>query len=183
MERIIFKYLSKKYTTDVSNVGNYGIYLKNEDLDIYRSPYSGSKLCNEVTTVFGFDIPTSKIFINSWAKNVKKVNDLTFYWKYHSGIQLDFADTILPIARRASTSTINLDLVPVEPMTMPNTNLFYLDYTYNKTYDDTPKPIKEYNSKWDSLAFLDGLSGHETKFWIIYETQSKEIIKNPNSPF
>lgn len=141
MENIIFKYLDKKYTTDVGNVGNYGIYLKNEVIEIYRSPYNGRKLCNEVSTVFGFDMETSKIFINSWAQNVKKVNDLTFYWTYHCGIELDLAETILPLATRISARTIGHDLVSVQPLSAPKNLINYRDFQYGED------PIRSASSK------------------------------------
>ena len=64
----------------------------------------------------------------------------------------DFGHIALPVARRVMAQTVGLDLVPVQPLPLPDLN--FLDYLYAPNQDYTALPNEEgwfTNGTFDSL--------------------------------
>lgn len=118
MEIFVCDYLNANYYIDKSDIGNYGIYSKN-DTRRYKAPISGDKLLKEVSLIFGLDDETSKTIINNWA-NV----DLEFFWKNNAEIFTNISNVLLSLQ--------HFDLVSVKPMAEPTGKLFYIDYVYGE---------------------------------------------------
>ena len=116
MEKFIRDYLDTYFYVDKSDIGNYGIYYKN-DTRRYKAPFSGKKILTEICTVFSLDEESLKTIINDWA-NV----DLDFYWTDISEIFTDIPNILVSLQ--------NFNLVTVEPMSGPTGQLMYLDYIY-----------------------------------------------------
>ena len=122
----------------------------------------------------GFDSKSKKFFlkiksffISIWNKIFKKKN-----------VETNFGGIVFPLIQRVSARTIGLDLVPVQPMSLPSGMLFYLDkkeredvYTRvvlvekwkprirysNMTFNqDYYNPIRYDN---DNMMILDGPAG------------------------
>lgn len=152
---------------------------------IYNIPVGNSNLnqvrrfMNRMSTPVGvssrgFDSKSKKFFlkiksffISIWNKIFKKKN-----------VETNFGGIVFPLIQRVSARTIGLDLVPVQPMSLPSGMLFYLDkkeredvYTRvvlvekwkprirysNMTFNqDYYNPIRYDN---DNMMILDGPAG------------------------
>jgi hypothetical protein len=123
MQKYVQRYLSEYYYIKTSDVGNDGIYKILDDRK-YPTPFRGSVLINEISTVFGLEDGESKTLIEIWSVSVKPDVDLNFYWKSNEDL-IDFTNI-----NRITATTIALDLVPVQPMDGPKGELFYIDYQY-----------------------------------------------------
>jgi hypothetical protein len=124
MQTYIQQYLSDYYYIKTSEVGNDGIYFINDDRRI-PTPFNGSKLINEIVTIFCINEDDVKTYIETWAVSIKPDVDLEFYWKTMEDL---FG---FPMAHRIAAQTIGMDLVAVQPMSAPRGELLYMDYQYN----------------------------------------------------
>ena len=124
MQTYIQQYLSDYYYIKTSEVGNDGIYFINDDRRI-PTPFNGSKLINEIVTIFCVNEDDVKTYIETWAVSIKPDIDLEFYWKTMEDL---FG---FPMAHRIAAQTIGMDLVAVQPMSAPRGELLYMDYQYN----------------------------------------------------
>lgn len=132
MKKFIYKQLDQQYEISTSSVGNDGIYLISTKEDSYRTPEYGNNIVKYIVTVFNVEEEEAKLYIHKWAVTQKFSVDLTFYWEnnYKGSI---FESINFPIVvQRVFPQTLTQDLVPVQPMAMPTSNLFYLDYIYEK---------------------------------------------------
>lgn len=125
MEEIICNYLTENYYIDTSDVGNDGIYLI-LDTRRFKSPTPSDKLLNDIMTIFGFDIDTTRDIINLWSKKIKPDVDLDFYWK---GV-FEIFNSVMPIITNLG-KRLSDDLISVEPLSTPSGTLFYMDYVYD----------------------------------------------------
>jgi hypothetical protein len=126
MDKHIHKYLSSVYFVKTSKIGNDGIYAIN-DLNLYPYPVYGNKLIKELVLLFYLDEVTLKTSINTWAITQKPDVDLGFFWEQF--------EVLMPMAARVAAQTIGLDLVPVQPMSLPTGLLTFMDFNYS---GDTP---------------------------------------------
>lgn len=131
MKKFIYKQLDQQYEISTSSVGNDGIYLISTREDNFRTPKYGNNIVKDIVTVFNIEEEEAKIHIHKWAITKKYGVDLTFYWEnnYKGSI---FESLKFPMVQRVFPQTLAQDLVPVQPMAMPSSNLFYLDYIYEK---------------------------------------------------
>lgn len=144
MEIFIHNYLTRHYELATSDVGNDGIYSK-EDTRRHRAPYNGSKLLKELSTIFGVFSLDAQSYTNRWAWSNGKKADLEFYWR-----QAD--EFMLPIAMRVAAQTIGLDLVSVQPMAGPSGTLIYPESYSGQTQENrnmgmTDQILEIYNNQ------------------------------------
>lgn len=128
MEKLIYDYLSKNYYVDTSEVGNDGIYSFSDDRK-FKTPHCGTKLTNELITVFNIEKEEAKLYIHLWSTNIKPDIDLEFFWQTLENL---FENVAFPMVRRVMAQTLAMDLVPVIPLSTPTGQLFYMDYTYKQ---------------------------------------------------
>jgi hypothetical protein len=128
MEKHIYNYLTQNYYIRLSDVGNHGIYLINDDRR-FHTPVNGNKLITELITVFAVESEEAALFIHKWSVEKYGKVDLEFYWKTNDDI---FFGNIGNIVRNVSAVTLSQSLVPVQPMAFPEPKgtLFYLDTIY-----------------------------------------------------
>ncbi len=151
MERYIHNYMSSNYYIATSEVGNDGIYgLNNEQR--YKTPEYGSVIIKELDLIFSLDEETLKVHIECWAVSVKVDVDLKFYWS--------IVQSLFPQAARVFANTVALDIIPVQPMSAPSSNLFYMDYVYSgaTTFEEIlpkkvqkllpPSPEEKFRQSW-----------------------------------
>ena len=197
MKKYIVGYLTENYYLDKSEIGNAGIY-EFDDTREWKVPVNAKKLIEEIVTLFGYSFTKTKWLIHDWAKKQKSDYCLKFYWKSH---EID-GNIFMPIARHVAASMIGQDLVAVRPMSAPTGSLMYLDYTYGELDHPTPHYVMAVDPidddipanvsgievmrlqrektlrKWDSLGFLEGLSGHvRDDIVALYESQAKQLLK------
>ncbi len=135
MDSIIQSYLSSQYEIRTSDLGNDGIYTivppfrrirptkKNGYSERY-APFPHFKLTKELIVIFSIDEVSLISIINKWAKVQKQDVDLEFYWSE--------VEAYFPIADRITAHTIGMDLIPLQPLNLPEGKLMYFDYKFGK---------------------------------------------------
>ncbi len=123
MNKIVYKYLSEYYYIDKSEMGNDGIYSK-IDIRRYKAPVRGLTIITEVSSIFNLTTDKAKEIIISWTVEQFTNINLEFYWKTPN-------DFLLPLAQAIASRTIAQDLVSVQPINTPTSNLLFLDAIYN----------------------------------------------------
>ena len=135
MEKYIYKYLSATYYIETSDAGNDGIYVTADERR-YKAPINGDKLLKELVTVFYVDEVQLKAHVEAWAATIKPDIDLEWFWKE--------MEMLLPLAMKVAAQTVGLDLVAVQPMSMPKMDLIYGDFVYG---EDAVEPVTGFTSR------------------------------------
>lgn len=128
MEQLLHKYLSHHYFIDTSDVGNDGVY-KKDDARRYKAPFYGNQLLDELNLIFNLEKGYLQSNVDKWALSIKEDVDLEWYWS-----QENF---FIPFSERIFATTFGQDLVGVQPMDAPSGQLFYLDYNYGTGSSET----------------------------------------------
>ena len=89
--------------------------------------------------IFGEQVSVNDPYIEDRRKRWKVYTDTFRYLARYS----DVSDTLFPIIMNVQSKMMGLDLVSVQPMSMPKGNVFYLDYRYDK--------IKWYEKLWRNI--------------------------------
>ena len=150
METYVQSYLSRHFYIKTSDVGNDGIY-KKDDTRKFPAPYHNIHLLNELEVVFSLSQEILREYTDIWAIKQKPDVNLEFYWS-----QLF---SLLPLASRLAASTIGLDLVSVQPLEAPTGLLRYSDFIYSG--DTTNINGRTYNTdrlrqQWSQFIDEDG---------------------------
>lgn len=132
MEKYIHNYLSSTYFVKTSKIGNDGIYLI-DDVNLYPYPVYGNKLIKELVLVFYLDEVSLKASINTWAITQKPDVDLGFFWEQF--------EVLMPMAARVAAQTVGLDLVAVQPMSLPKGLLSFMDFNYSGETPDRNESV------------------------------------------
>ena len=159
MERLVHSYLSQNYVLELEEIPRYSIFLFDGDAlyDInddskYRSFKTPSQLLSELNTVFFLTHDELKPLVLSWAIKIKEDANLDRYWGY--------IQSLLPIAKQIVGQTIGLDLVAVQPVSVPRGELLYMDYQFGELDHPTPEINITVNDR-------DDLSVYKTlKKWV-----------------
>ena len=169
MKKLLYKYLNAYYVLNKYGE-NYAIF-RNEDSRIV-STYN-DKLVKELVELFGYGYTRTLWCIDSWAKTIIPHVNLNHYWD----------------RRYLAARTLGSDLVSVQPMSAPTNNLFYMDYIISSDpiTPDSEIIVNRVDSmriqrenrlrKWNSLGFLEGLSGHvKDNIAALYESQASQLL-------
>ena len=127
MEKYIQQYLSESYYISTSDVGNDGLY-KLKDNRRHKPPITSKTVIDELITVFGLVEEEAKRYIQVWGLTQKPDLDLEFYWKTYE----DLFQNAFPLVRAVATHTLAMELVPVQPISLPKMDLMCLDVFYKK---------------------------------------------------
>jgi hypothetical protein len=123
----MYKYLTENYYIKKSDVGNYGIYLI-DDNSRWATSINPKILIEELVKLFGFKYTKTKWLIHSWVKLTNKNIDLKFFWSTNWY-------GFFPTAKRVSSTLMATDLVNVEPLSTPTNEIHYMNIIY-----DLPTP-------------------------------------------
>lgn len=131
MEKLIHKYLSLNYKLGLISDNSKKINLLDYDAIFNREDGEiafGDKLVEELIDIFCEKEAHVKKYIESWAQSLKKYRvDLIWYWSQK--------EPWLPKLTEVVGRTIANDLVGVQPLSRPNSELFYLDFKHNVTQE------------------------------------------------
>jgi hypothetical protein len=127
METLVINYLEKNYTLG-EKTGLDGI-TKIKVINYYNKIIYWDDLENQLNTIFGLNEETIKLYVGKWAWN--KGIDLLKYWDLKFN---PFDGIVFPSISRVASRTIAMDLVSVQPMSMPKFKLNYFDYKYNEPW-------------------------------------------------
>jgi hypothetical protein len=163
MRKYIHKYLNEKYYVTTSPIGNYGIYPLADKDDVNKYPEYGDNIIKEVVTIFSIEKEEAKLEIHLWVHKKNGDADLDFYWKNHA-TPLNIGNLIFPVAQRITASTLANDFVAVQPMSMPNMNLFYMNVYDEPWYKKVWNKVKGFFKKKTKKKIMRyGVLDHDTK--------------------
>jgi hypothetical protein len=140
MEKYVHEYLTDTYYLKRDSAGRHWIYAKEN----YNSHFIRHiNLLNELKVIYGFEPVESKLLVYRWAIKIDEDVDLGYYWsieetrlkQYEPVLRVqsyDFESAMLPAIRTAFAKSIAQDLVSVQPMSAPKSNLMYIDYVYGQ---------------------------------------------------
>ncbi len=135
MENFIQEYLSLYYKIGSSQMGNAGVYHINDNPK-YRAPESSEKVLKEISHVFYVSQEDAKNQLILWAITVDPEVDLEFYWK-------SINELLFPMATLVHARTIGMDLVTVQPMSAPRSELMYMDFVYGNKNIQTTDAVRQ----------------------------------------
>lgn len=132
MQKFVHSYLSasfeirkRKFKNKITLFGFDAIYTKENQIDSEDSFIYGNKLIKELTLAAFIDEITLRKYINQWVKIYYPNADLKIYWEQEEDY-FSFPELTIAVSR-----TVAMDLVPVQPMSAPNGELFSMDYRYS----------------------------------------------------
>jgi hypothetical protein len=139
MEKLIHQYLTENYFPYKEGSDYYRLYLNDNQLEILveLQPY---EIVRDLKQIYLIEVEEIKLFTYTWAIKIFPDIDLTKYWS-SLGYLYTIAGTgnyshvdgfLLPISRQVIASTIGLDLVSVQPISMPKGLFYYMDTVVKK---------------------------------------------------
>jgi len=133
VELLVFKYLSNLY---------YLKSFKNQVLDRWSnsSRIYGDELIREVFGAFDITYGSAAYYVEVWIKRESPTFDVKKFWEEKRNI---FSDSVIGQID-AMAQTLAQDMVPVQPMPAPKSDLFYLDYQYDDYRVPTFSPETEH---------------------------------------
>lgn len=140
MEKLIHQYLTENYFPYKEGSDYYRLYRNDNQLEILFE-VQPNEIVKDLKQIYILEVEEVKLFTYTWAIKIFPDIDLEKYWnklsKYEvystAGSTYSHAEgNFLPIARQVVASTIGLDLVSVQPMSMPKGLIFYMDVVVKK---------------------------------------------------
>lgn len=125
MERLVIDYLKRYYILG-EKIGldcTSKIYV----IYYYDKLIYWDDLSKQLITIFGINEELAKFYVGKWAW--ENNYDLLKYWDLERS---PFDDLAFPEISRIYPTTIAMDLVPVQALSMPKMDLHYFDYVYKK---------------------------------------------------
>lgn len=129
MEKYVHEYLTTTYYLKRDAIGRHWIYSKED-----YSGYFGrtSNILDELKTIYCLETVELKILVYRWAIKIDKEANLDYFWAIEETKrnQYDIVVSLPPM--RALGKSIAQDLVSIQPMSAPKSNLMYIDYVYGQ---------------------------------------------------